>query len=264
MPYLKLPHVNLFYEFEKVSDASRTITLVNGHTRSSKDFRLLSRSLLKNGISTLVFDNRGAGETQSYGPFSLQNIVEDLIELWNHLGIEKSHLLGISMGGMICQLLAASEPSRVQKLVLISTSASSRWVAPEANQSWGSTIASVLAKLDFYFAPDFKQRNKLLVEGMAKQILNSINNGNFAETALQQRQAMAGYADMTLITSKIKAETLLIHGSEDKIIFPAAAEELQKLITNSRQIPINNCGHLLLAECPQQLYKVIADFLLEP
>ena len=108
--------------FEVVGESGPWITMINGHTRSRSDFKLISRKLAAGNRRVLIFDNRGSGSTLALRPFSFEDFCQDVLELWQHLGIQKSSVLGISMGGFIAQGLA-ERTDRIEKLILVSTAA---------------------------------------------------------------------------------------------------------------------------------------------
>lgn len=264
MSQLELKTATIFYEASEHLHTRPVVTLVNGHTRSSKDFRLLAKNLHSRGFATLSLDNRGSGQTMVSGPFSFEDMADDIIQLWRHLGISRSHLLGISMGGMICQRVAALHSDMVSGLILISTMPSNKWITPHASLPWGTSLEMVHHKLNYYFDPSFNVRNKLLVDAMAKQIFAAIREGTFSQDAHSQRKAMAAVGDLTTLDETISCPTLIIHGETDQIIDPEASRQLSLHIKSSRLELIKNCGHLLLAECPQLLYAMVVEFFSEP
>ena len=90
----------IYYE-EVNPNSSNVVTLVNGHTRTSSDFRMMARILGEAGLRVLALDNRGAGKTKVSRPFSIDDFCNDVVALWDALKIQSSSLLGISMGGFI-------------------------------------------------------------------------------------------------------------------------------------------------------------------
>ncbi len=257
MPYLDVTHAELY--FETHGEKGPWITLINGHTRSSKDFRLLSRSLVEAGFQCLTFDNRGSGQTKTLAPFSFVEMAQDVYALWDKFGIKKSFVVGISMGGLLGEMIASERD--INGLVLVSTGAGQRDLSAVSGEPWGTTIEEVAAHMAHYFTPGFAARNKLLIDAMNKQILGSIQNDGFEQRAQEQRQAIAKVENQSLL-SKIKCPTLILHGSEDHIIKVSAAYNLQKSIANSELNVLEGTGHLLLAEDSKTLGRCIADFCL--
>ena len=95
------------------------------------------------GFRTIRFDTRGHGATdRSDGPYSLSLLAEDVVRLMDHLELEKSHYVGVSMGGMIGQTLAIEHQSRVLSLALVNTTP--RYTEAQRDL-WRERAASVLA-----------------------------------------------------------------------------------------------------------------------
>ena len=258
MPKISRTQCELHYEI--FGENGPWITLVNGHTRSHKDFRNMVKILTKKNFRCLTLDNRGSGETNVTAPFTFDDMVLDVVSLWDELNIDKTHLLGISMGGMICQRLAAEASHVIRSLTLISTTASSEWISGIGDESWGDSLDTVMSKLSHYFASSFLQKNKLLVQAMAKNILKNIQEGNFAEGAKFQRLAIENI-DVSANARMIKCPTYIIHGLEDEIIEPRAASELDDLIDNTTLDLLDGMGHLLLAEYNKKLYDNVLNFI---
>ena len=260
MPFFDRKNAHIY--FETSGETGPFVTLVNGHTRSSRDFRLLSKNLVEAGYQCLCFDHRGCGLTTELGDFTVQDMVEDILALWESLKIEKSFVLGISMGGMISQIIAAQHPQKVLGLILVSTAASESQLNNLDAGPWGTDLKSIESRLLNYVTAEFQERNKLLLQAMSKQIQNSVEKERFDERAKAQRKALQGL-DNTAILSKINAKTLIIHGQEDKIIPIKAAFGLSTAIKNSQLLTKQGIGHLLLAECSKDLTSHIKEFLEE-
>jgi 3-oxoadipate enol-lactonase len=263
MPVMSRPGAAIYYETNgEISSGmgADVVTLVNGHTRSSSDFRMMSRVLLDAGIPSILIDNRGAGKTEVTQPFSISDMCSDVVAVWDELGVRQSILLGISMGGFICQGVAIQQPSRVFKLILVSSAPDEGYINPSGG-GWIAEGDELEKKMKFYFAPGFVDRNPVLFTTMVSQIRQAIKQGHFTERSDMQRRALRG-SSWTDQLNEIKAETLIIHGLQDQVIDISAAHALNKLITNSKLSPIEGAGHLLLAEAPKILYDKIVSFIL--
>lgn len=258
MPILETTGAKIYYETH--GDGERWVTLINGHTRSSSDFRMMSRILVESGLFTvLLLDNRGAGRSEVAGPFSMGDMCNDIHQLWDKLGITRSSVLGISMGGFIAQGLAITLPDRVNKLILVSTSPEESFIRSTGG-AWASEGNLLENKMRSYFAPGFVERNPLLFSAMINQIRQAIDSGKFKKNSDLQRQAMQG-ASWTDMLHEIRCSTLIIHGDMDQVVELKSAELLAQKIPKSRKILIPNAGHLLLAEAPKELYRIVLEFL---
>ena len=86
----------------------------------------------------VTFDTRGHGESPAPpGPYSLDDLVDDLVALLDEVGAERAHVAGLSLGGMIAMRLAAREPARLDRLALLCTSAHSRPGSPRRARDAG-------------------------------------------------------------------------------------------------------------------------------
>ncbi|MGE0171795.1 MAG: alpha/beta fold hydrolase [Oligoflexales bacterium] len=243
----------IFYDLQ--GDGDKVITLINGHNRTHKDFRPMAKFLAQNGLTVLSLDNRGSGQSESTGSFKLADMATDVCNLWSHLQIEKSHVLGISMGGIIAMTVALSESQVVESLLLVSTAARTHWLSGETN--WAEDYQGVYQKLRRYFSPSFTDRNKLLVESMAKQILSDVLQGNLVKRSIAQKNALDGF-DARVGLGAIAVPVHVLHGRDDDIIPYAAAEELANC-AHADLSSLDGVGHLILAEAPKTLYQWVLE-----
>lgn len=257
MPYLDREDAEIYYETS--GEGEEWVTLINGHTRSIKDFAMMRKSINNAGFSVLTVENRGAGKTRVQGPFSIEDMTQDIVAVWDLLGIKKSAVVGISMGGVIAQILALSGTGVVTKLVLVSTAHDRKYIQ-SPGVGWGSTLDSVVERLSFFFADSFIAGNMLLIKAMAKTILKQIESGDFSKKSELQSAALRELTGSSPIHD-IGCPTLIIHGAEDKIISADVAKDMAADINASKLVIFNRVGHLLLAEAPKKLYETIIDFL---
>ncbi|MBP6217187.1 MAG: alpha/beta fold hydrolase [Oligoflexales bacterium] len=283
MSNLVLQDVKLYYETYAAKDDSanenssqkKWITLINGHTRSSRDFKLLAHHLKERGFNVLTFDNRGSsGKTEFFtSNFTFNDMVRDVIALWDHLGIKKSAVAGLSMGGFIAQGLVSQQLGRVESLCLICTSSrlKSKYLSDGVLQGkWGSDEQGVLKRLeDLYFHPKYCQKNPLILKSMAKKIAeeNSLEAGEknslFDERARLQTEAIktADEASIKNSLSHLDIPCLIAHGDSDRLLPFKEAEILHDLIPQSKLHCFKETGHLVLAERGRELYELISDLL---
>ena len=95
--YLESTTAKIYYELH--GETGDWVTLVNGHTRTMRDFKIFTRKLVEAGFRVLLLDNRGAGESKVSFPFSLSEMASDVIDLWDEIGIEKVTYLGYQWVG---------------------------------------------------------------------------------------------------------------------------------------------------------------------
>ena len=120
MPQVALADIDMYYE---IRGSGPVLLVVPGQAQPVGDVEPLI-ALLAEHHTVIAMDNRGTGRTSApRGPYSIEQMADDLVALMDHLGIERAHVLGISMGGRLALALAIDHPERVDRLVLVSTSA---------------------------------------------------------------------------------------------------------------------------------------------
>ena len=258
MAFLETSVARIAYDI--IGDGDRNLILVNGHMRTRSDFRLMARFFSERNFKVLIFDNRSSGETTHTDSVNLENMSEDITQLALALNLPTYSLLGISMGGLISLRHALNHPKNIEKLILVSSTAKTSWITSSNPESWGTDIPQISEKMKSYVAPDFAQKNRLLIQAMAKQILYEIQNGDYLAKAKMQRKIVA-HTDLTSEIGVLQMPTLILHGELDQIISASAAEELKNLIPNSELEIVSGIGHLFLAENPRVLYDRVLQFI---
>ncbi len=205
----------------------------------------LQTPALINSYRILRFDTRGHGRSSlPPGPYTMEKMAADVVGLLDFLGIQKTCFVGLSMGGMIGQVLALRYPQRIEKLVLCDTASS---VSPEMAPLWRERIRkaeragmSALAQeiLERWLSQDFcRDRPEI-----AKRIRNMII-----------RTPVPGYVgccraiskfDVSQELSKVIAPTLVMVGERDVSTPVSAAMAIHKQIRDSEMVIIRQALHL--------------------
>jgi pimeloyl-ACP methyl ester carboxylesterase len=257
MAYLNKLHADIF--FETFGSAGPWITFLNGYTRSSQDFRFIAQKMARQNFRILLIDNRGSGRTVTKNTFVSDDWVLDVYDLWKHLDISESHLVGFSMGGIISQHIAQRFPFCLTSLTLVSSTYRKEHV--QRTRSWDGPLEHVLSVLGEYVDPSFVQKNPLLLRSMAQRIVEANQNGSFSEKSHAQVAALQTFNAEPINFSQFTKPTLILHGDQDKIIVPAAAHELQQAIAHSTLKIYQDTGHLLLIEQSASLVQDLLDFM---
>lgn len=258
MPYLERPSARIYYEIEGL-DSNPVLTLLNGYSRSSSDFKSLARAASEKGWRVIRLDNRGAGRTENEPGFTVSDMVGDVVALWDLLGVTKSSLLGISYGGVLSQLLASQHSQRIDALVLVSTTPSSFFLGIDNDLS-SQNPWNVESSLSRYFSEGFKQANPLLYKSLLKETSKAFLDPQLKERAAQQRAALKTF-DFTALLHSISAPTLILHGEEDGVTTPEAADVMHRAIKHSKLEIVPGIGHLFLAESPKLFSERVLAFL---
>jgi pimeloyl-ACP methyl ester carboxylesterase len=234
---------------------------------------------LKDFFKVIIFDNRGIGRsTGTIGPYTIEMMAEDTVKLMRYLSINRAHILGSSMGGMIAQEIAISYPGRVNKLILSSTSPKPRKLLLKKlseglkdllNEDIENIIEIDSRRVVFekvfnfilrqVFSDRFLEENKKLIEETLKKYLSE---GTYVETFLKQVRAIRHHNTLERL-KYIKAETLIIAGEKDKLVSPENSKILAKKIPNARLVMIKDAEHALHFEMPEKFNKIVIEFLKE-
>jgi len=243
-----------------LGDSEDVVFLINGYTRSHSDFKAMAKHFVESGLRVIAVDNRGAGESIVSKSFLMEDMVDDVKGIMEAEGVTKSAVVGISMGGLIAQLFAATYPERVSHLVLVSTTSDPATIS-SSNHRWPTDLEGIVTRMNAYFSESFVAKNKLLIQAMAKNILKGMNDGDFLAQSRYQDEAIA-QASLAGVHQKITCPTLLIHGTVDKIIPFGESEKLSQLLPHAERIIYDGYGHLLIAEKSKEFYEDIVKFIL--
>jgi pimeloyl-ACP methyl ester carboxylesterase len=214
------------------------------------------------------YDVRGFGETPD--PAGKYTDYEDVKALLDHLGIERTHLLGISNGGRIAMEVALTYPERVNKLVLVAPGLPG-YKAPEdrfdeeMSAKYDEAIKAgnkvLAAEIDAQIWVDGPRRRPGDVDAaFRKRALELIRHtielgigqgeGDYARPLAAERLA------------ELKAPTLLIEGDEDLQGMHDIAKQLEQGIPNLKRVDMPGTAHLPPMEKPQEFNRLVLDFLL--
>jgi pimeloyl-ACP methyl ester carboxylesterase len=260
MPVARSDDVGIYYEDH---GDGPVLLLPPGIPAISSD-RFPFADRLKERFRVVVYDNRGSGRSDAPpGPYSVPQLAGDAVAVLDMLAIERAHVLGVSLGGMIAQELALSFPERVDRLVLGSTQASTQdAVRPRREVSLAFTSETddwaermrVLAP--FAFAPGVDPQ--LLARFIDKK------SGDVQPDHGYRGQIAAVRAHDALDRlGAIERPTLVIAGSQDQIIPAANSEILCERIPPARLELIDGAGHLFFIEEPEHTLEMLDAFLFD-
>lgn len=212
----------------------------------------------------LRYDIRGHGATDApAGPYTLDQLGADAVALLDALGIERVHMVGLSMGGMIAQNLGLYYSHRLSSLVLCDTTA----VMPdEAQAQWEErmTVAReegmaglVQATLERWFTHEFMEQNAPEVESIRKQILFTPVSGYLGCCEAIRRLK---YLDQL---HTIKLPVLIIVGDVDPATTIDDARAMHECIPHSKLVVLSGAAHLSNVQNPDEFNAALLDFLRE-
>lgn len=208
----------------------------------------------------LRYDLRGHGGSDApAGAYSLDRLGRDVIELLDALGIERAHVLGLSLGGFVAQWLAIHAPERVLRLVLANTAA---YLGPARMHE--EAIAQVLQAPDLSGAADTFVRNwfpaRWVDEG--RPVVERFRQGivSMSAVGLAGTRAAVRDADLRRTIRLITAPTLVIAGRDDQVTTPAHGQEIAAAVPGARFCVLPTV-HLSNVEQPQAFASTVIEFL---
>jgi 3-oxoadipate enol-lactonase len=249
--------------YETVGDPAKPpVLLIMGLALSSRAWDRLP-TLLSRDFRVLIFDNRGTGRSGRVGfAYRMSDLADDAAAVLDAVGCPVAHVFGISMGGMVAQELAIRHPARVRSLALGCTFASWR----------GATAPSLSTKLDLlllnigFVTPARISRVLVSAEWHAAHPESALRWMRRAErTALRyataQVLAIARHETLPRLY-QIRAPTLVLTGSADKLVPPANSEVLARSIPGARLVVLPKAGHVFPLEREPETVAALREHFL--
>ena len=214
----------------------------------------------------VLVDNRGSGGSDlPWAPFRVADMAADVVAVLDDAGIRRAHVMGMSLGGMVAQELAVGYPDRVDGLVLVSTSPGWPFAYPVPAASTVLLAASRAMppgeaagrRTGNAWPPDSAAREPELVRHLIS-LQRSRPTGLRAWMA--QAAAGASYAGQRRQT-RIRARTLVLHGTADTVVDPRNGRLLARRIPGARLVTFPGLGHVLCWQDPAGFAAVVSAFL---
>jgi 2-hydroxy-6-oxonona-2,4-dienedioate hydrolase len=204
-------------------------------------------------------DQIGFGESDK--PLANYNhamLAEFLAEFMRTIGVAKATLVGHSMGAYVAMYAAVHYPQSVERLVLVDGGGLIN--APRSPHLVRIQNGTTLAETREYFELMLYDKSRLTDEMVRANYARRLRVG-YTISRMQEARA----ANMATVSEEqargIAAPTLILWGEHDKLLDPADAAELDRVIPNSRAVLIDKCGHIPQLEQPEQFNRLVADFV---
>jgi pimeloyl-ACP methyl ester carboxylesterase len=232
------------------------------------------QGLIERGFRVIRFDNRDCGLSSKIhvrrqpnvvaalaaswlrlpvrAPYTLDAMAADTVGLLDALGIARAHVVGLSMGGMIAQLVAALHPDRVLSLTSIMSSSGGRKVSqprPAAKRAIlskppdpddpDSVVEHLAGVFGVIGSPGFPTDRRELREQLAR----IVRRGYYPPGVTRQLVAIIASGDRRRMLRRITAPTLVIHGAEDPLVPVEAGRDTARHIAGARLMVIDGMGH---------------------
>lgn len=212
---------------------------------------------LARSFDVIVFDNRGVGESDAPpGPYTAAEMAADAVQVLDEAGVDRAHVVGTSLGGMVAQELALGRPERVERLVLACTTPGGPRAFPMPQRTVDLMEARTTMReyIENALEPDPRPE---LVERILEH----------RERTAQQfepwaAQAAAGATfDAHDRLGSLAKPTLVQHGDGDVVVDPRNAELLAAAIPDARTSIYPGAGHLFMWQDPERFVRELKDFL---
>jgi len=198
-------------------------------------------------------------------PYTLETMADDAAGLLDALGLQDAHVVGVSMGGMIGQTLAAHHPARVRSLVSLMSTTGNRWKGQPAARTYPVLLAKPAQTKDEYVVQLLKVGRVIGSPGFARDeaALRSLaerswDRGRSGAGPGRQLAAIMASGDRTLDLRRITAPTLVIHGTKDRLVRPSGGRATAAAIPGARLMMINGMAHDLPRDAWPQIIEAIA------
>ena len=259
MPFAEVNGTTLHFRFDG-PEQGPVVMLSNALASDLTMWKFQIPALAEAGYRVLRYDSRGLGHSKvSEGPYSIEMLAADAVGLMDALGLEKVHFCGLSMGGMIGQMLGAQHGDRLISLTLSSTSAH---MAPK--EIWDERIETVRkggmtvivdSTIDRWFTLTSQARLASSVGEVRRIILNTSVKGFCACCAairdMDQRETI----------HTVSTPTLVIVGENDFGTPVSAAEQIHQGITSSVLTIIPDAAHFVQMEQSNIFNQALLEFI---
>jgi pimeloyl-ACP methyl ester carboxylesterase len=236
--------------------------------------------LAARGFFVVRFDNRDVGRStwldelpvptvwqllrrdKHAASYTLDDMAEDVVGLLDHLGIERAHVVGASMGSMIAQTLAATHPDRVSSLVSIMGNTGARLSGQPTVRASKALLEVPPRDRDGYVEHTVKTYALIGSPGFERAEADlrelagtAFDRGRNPAAGGRQLAAIIASGDRTKSLRTITAPTLVIHGSADKLVRPSGGRATAKAIDGAQLVEIPGMGH----DLPRGAWPKIID-----
>jgi 3-oxoadipate enol-lactonase len=212
----------------------------------------------------IAFDNRGVGRSDKpSGPYELEQMADDAIAVLDASGLNDAHIVGVSMGGVISQIIAVKYPDRVRSLTLACTASHNHQWRRDLFQHWADT-----AEHRGMHALGHQAAQWVIGPRSLRRILPTLGwlgplaSMRPAAPFVSQLQALLSTDEsLNIALSTITAPTLVIVGNQDILTPRGDSEEITERIANSELVVISGAAHGLMIEHARTFNRVLIEFL---
>lgn len=228
-----------------------------GSDRSMWDAQALD---LARDHTVVSVDHRGHGDSEVVpGPCTVADLAGDVLALLDSLGVDRFHVVGLSLGGAIAQWLAVHQAPRVRSAMLLCTAAKfgepSGWAERAAAVRSGGTEAVADAVVARWITPARAGSDPALVAGLREMVVGTSAEGYAA--ACDALSGWDGRADL----GRISCPTLVVAGDEDPSTPPEVLREIADGVPGAKFVTLSPAAHVPTVEMPERVSEVLRAHL---
>jgi len=272
--------------YETFGDASRpAVLLVMGLATQMLGWRAgFCAELADRGFHVVRYDNRDVGRStklsdhrpptpvqlirrdRKAAAYTLADMADDGVGLLDVLGIDRAHVVGASMGGMIAQTIAFRHPDRVLSLASIMSNTGARWTGQPSLSLYGTLLRRAPREREGYIEHQMRVFAKTGSPGFPRDeadlralAMSSYERGHDPAGSGRQLAAIIASGDRTADLARIRVPTVVIHGTKDKLVPPSGGRATAKAVPGARLVTIEGMGH----DLPRPVWPRIIDAIAE-
>lgn len=221
------------------------------------------RAALGDRYRCIAYDHRGQGASSPDGPFDMDTLTEDAVDLIRATGSAPCHFVGLSMGGFVGIRLAARYPDLVRSLVLLDTSARGEPLRKRLRFRAMQAITGLFGPgpllgqiLPLMFGPSFRsdsahaaelERWRHHLQSLPRRIVGPVGG-------------VIGRAGVLDELAAIRCPTLVVVGDEDRTTPPAESQRIADGIRGARLVTLLRCGHSSAVEAAGEVNRLLGEF----
>lgn len=250
--------------YSKIEGEGPTILIMHGFLGMSDNWKTIGSKLAANGFQVHLLDARNHGRSFHSEVFTYEAMAQDVKSYIHYHKIEKAYFLGHSMGGKVMMHVAVNNPETIQKLIVAD-------IGPKYYPPHHQQIIEGLNTVDFSLQPERSD-----VEDILKKYIKDSGVRQFLMKSLFWKSS--GQLDFRFnvpvfvkeieqigaalsMHQKFEGETLFIRGGNSNYILDEDWTDIIKHFSNANLETIDNAGHWLHAEQPDEFYRMIIDFI---
>ncbi|MFD2202225.1 alpha/beta fold hydrolase [Shivajiella indica] len=263
MPNIQLNHTKIFYI--KEGEGPETLVFAHGLLWSHKMF-MDQIQFLKKKYTIIAYDHRGQGQSEiPDGPIDMDLLAQDALEIIEKVACKPVHFVGLSMGGFVGMRLAARYPEKIKSLILLETSANPEPVENLPKYKflngvvkWLGIIPTVSKQvMKIMFAQSWLEnpKNKEAYQKWEKELRSN------KKTITKSVEAVIYRKGVEEEIRNIQCPTMVVVGDEDVATKPEKAKFIQMSIPNAKLHMVPGAGHSSCIEKPDEINKLIGDWM---